>query len=197
MPPEVEKKAVTLGNAMPFMAQIILASVLWLLIRHSGFRFATFGLILDGWEKALFWGGLAGLGWLGIYVLLMLLFRPSKEILARHMLLQCSAAFWIPLSLTSAVVEEVWRGFCLVSLAGHGAVEAVAVTAIACGLAHAKPRGRAVSATAFALYAAWLFLSTHSLLATVPAHAIVNIGTLYLIRLSHSQPGGSPFSPSS
>jgi membrane protease YdiL (CAAX protease family) len=188
-----EGKAIALGNAIPFIAQILMASILWLLIRHSGIRLATLGLSSEEWEKAVLKGVGAGLAWLGIYVWLLLRFRPGKEVIARHKLLQRSAAFWIPLSLTSAVIEEVWRGFCLVALAGHGDVEAVAITAIACGFAHARPRGRAVSATVFGLYMAWLFLSTRSLLAMVPAHAIVNIGTLYLIRLSHSQLGRPRF----
>lgn len=172
----------TIGNAMPFIAQTLLASFLWLLIRHSGVRVAMFGLPSDAWRKSILKGCLAGLGWLAIYVGLLLRFQPRKEVIARHKLLQRSAVFWIPLSLTSAVIEEVWRAFCLLELGGRG--EAVAITAIACGFAHARPLGRAVSATTFGLYAAWIFLSTRSLLVTVPAHAIVNIGTIYLIRFA-------------
>lgn len=184
MPRTLEEKAVAFGNAIPFIAQFVMASILWLLIRYTGIRMAVIGLSSDEWGKAVLKGIGAGLAWLGIYVLLLLCFRPSKEVIARHKLLQRSAAFWIPLSLMSAVIEEVWRGFCLIVLAGHGEFEAVAITAIACGLAHARPRGRAVSATVFGLYAAWLFLSTRSLLATVPAHAVVNMGTIYLIRFA-------------
>ena len=38
MSPEIEKKGVAVGNAMPFIAQIVLLFILWMLIRHSGIR---------------------------------------------------------------------------------------------------------------------------------------------------------------
>ena len=78
-------------------------------------------------------------------------------------------------------VEELWRSFCLEALVGQGQAMAVVVTAIACGWGHAQSRGRAISALLFGICAAVLFLWTQSLWATVPAHLIVNVGTLGLL----------------
>lgn len=183
VPADVAQRAELVGNVIPFFAQGTLLAVLWMLISHSRLTPRALGLTADDWESGVGFGVLAGLAWLGFYVVVLLAFRPSAERLARNWAVQVGLVYWLLLSASSAIVEEVWRAFCLVMLGEHGNAIAVGVTTVAFGLGHPMPLGRALSVMLFAIYAASLFLETRSLLVTVLAHAIVNIGVFVLIRL--------------
>jgi membrane protease YdiL (CAAX protease family) len=172
-------------TGLPYVGQLVLGVSIWMMFRRTNFPAEAVGLKWDGWQTATAAGVVAGLAWSGFYEWLLRIGRPSKQQLARHLLAQRSRAFWIPLSLSASVLEELWRAFCLVALGGN--VAAIGVTAIACGLAHPQSLGRVASATLFAIYAACLFLWTRSLWATVPAHALVNLGAIVLIHSRSSR----------
>lgn len=135
--------------------------------------------MLQGALREWFGLGCTGCYWPGVV-------RTRQE-LAGHVILQRSQAFWIPLSVSAAVLEEIWRAACLTLLDGTAA--AVATTAIACGAAHSQTRGRTLSAILYAIYSASLFLWMHTVSATIAAHVIVNVGIIYLIHLIHRRGG--------
>jgi membrane protease YdiL (CAAX protease family) len=185
IPPEIAAQAVKEGNTVPYLALIVLSVSLGALIRSAEIPTFAIGVTLNDWPMSLFIGVLAGSGWLALYMWVIQRTRPSREQIERHFILQRSLWYWFPLAVLAPFVEELWRGFCLVALAGQGTVVAVAVTATACGWGHAQSRGRVISAVLFGLYVAGLFLWTRSLLVTIPAHLIVNLGTLGLIHAVH------------
>lgn len=184
MPPDIEDKAERAGKAILFGVQGVLLATLSILAWSSCLTLETLEFRSDGWRQAFTPGILAGSGWLTSYLVVLVVFRPTAVHFARHLPARSDFSFWLALSLSSAFVEEIWRAFCLVALAAQGNVVATIVTTGTFGLAHARPCGRAISATLFAIYAAWLFLTVKSLWATVFTHALVNIGVFFLIRLS-------------
>jgi membrane protease YdiL (CAAX protease family) len=184
---DAKAKVAKEGRLAPYLAEAMLGLSVWWLISSTSIPATAIGVSWTGWRRALAIGVLAGLIWLALYVSVLFVFRPRREQIAQHLLLQQSVLYWIPLSLSAAVVEEVWRGFCLVVLGHQGQIVGVVLTSVAAGWAHPHPRARAVSAAMFAIYAAELFLRTRSLWATVSAHAIVNVGTLCLIHVAFSR----------
>jgi hypothetical protein len=184
MPPDVAQRAAREGLIAPFVAIVMLAFSTWWLISRNGMALTAVGMNSAGWRTALGVGVLAGFAWLALYVFVLIGFRPGKDRLAQHLLLQHAVFYWIPLGVSAAAVEEVWRAFCLVALASQGPIISVAVTSVASGWGHPHPRARLLSTTIFAIYSAELFLRTRSLWTTISAHAIVNIGTLSLIHFA-------------
>jgi membrane protease YdiL (CAAX protease family) len=168
---------------MPFLAHAILATLLALLVAQSGLSPDDFGIVQDRWKQSFAAGILAAAVWRGFYAAVVYVARPDLRDFSRRWDMRVSFRYWVALSMSSAVVEEVWRAFCLVALMSKGSVFSVTITAAAFGLAHAQPFGRALSMTLFAVYTAWLFLATQSLWSTVPAHFVVNLGVFALIRL--------------
>jgi membrane protease YdiL (CAAX protease family) len=194
MPPVIADRAVVEGNIAPYVALIALGASLSWLIRSTEMPLSVLGMRWTDWPIPLLMGILAGSGWLALSFWIVKKTRPNREKMAGHYIAQRSLSFWLPLALVAPFVEELWRSFCLVALAGHGPAVAVVVTGIACGWGHAQSRGRAISALLFGICAAGLFLWTRSLWATVPAHLIVNIGTLALIYSVNERPAFSPTS---
>jgi membrane protease YdiL (CAAX protease family) len=178
LPSDVEYRAAVLHA---LLAQGMLATILWQLSRHT---LPSMEMGLHVSRLAVGIGIAAGSGWLLFCALVLTTLRPTREVLAKHRAVRWPWQFWMSLSVSSAIVEEVWRAFCLLALSqlGHGAV--VCVTAIAFGMAHIRPTARAIFATAFGIFAAWLFLATRSVWPNIVAHGIVNVGLFFLIRLA-------------
>jgi hypothetical protein len=188
VPPHVAHRVATEWNAVPFFALAGLGICLWWLILWSRVPPISIGWTSTRWQVALLLGVLVGGAWLSLSAyLLLLIVRARKSRLAQHLLLQHSVLYLIPIGLCAAVVEEVWRGFCIAALHDHGDVTGVVVTAVATGWAHIHPRARALSSIVFAICAAGLFLTMRSLWTTIPMHAAVNIGMPYLIRVAFKQ----------
>jgi hypothetical protein len=180
MPTSVEQQAAREARIAPFVAVPTLVLSVCCLIWWTGLSLASIGVSSVDWIQATVVGVTAGLCWLAGYVFLLSVFPPRKEQLGEHVLLQHSVQSWIPLGVASAIVEEVWRAFCLIALGDQAPVIGVAATSVAAGWAHWHPPARAVSATMFGVYSAKLFLWTQSLWTTIPAHEIVNLATLTL-----------------
>jgi hypothetical protein len=179
MPASVLKVATRVGNGIPFVSQAVLAVALWFISNSVSMSAADD--LSTGWTTAAAIGMVIGCGWLAVYGAIYRLTQRLPRAIERHQILRRSVFFWIPLSVSSAIVEEVWRRSCLVALASEGSAKALVVMAIACGIGHGLPIGRFVSATVFALLAGELFLSTQTLWATIPAHTVVNLGTVWLV----------------
>jgi membrane protease YdiL (CAAX protease family) len=193
MPTSLERKAFTVSSMIPVFQLLALGGLLWILLRRAGASASALGWQLENWRAMTLLGILAGCGWVALMALMVFaLLAPSKDRFAQHKFIQRPPAYWIPVSLTAALVEEVWRAFCLISLGPMGQVHAMGVTAVAFGLAHAQSLGRAVSTTACALWLGMLFLWTGSLVAPIVAHAIVNLGTMGLVRFIHSRDRARP-----
>lgn len=190
MPPELERRAVMASTIIPVFQLVALVAVLWFVLsRHSLRDALRWDPERSGWMALS--GAVAGCGWLMIYAAIFARVRPSKHMLARHQFMQRSPAFWIPVSMTAAVFEEIWRAVCLTGLSSVGRVHAIALTSVAFGLAHAQPLGRAVSAAACAVYLGVLFFWTRSVMAPIVAHAVINLGTILLVRIAHHRADAS------
>jgi membrane protease YdiL (CAAX protease family) len=179
MPPRVQIAAAQASTILPFISQLAIALVLaaagcYDLVSATGTHVVRV-------DTSIVFGAGAGLAWLVLYFLLYRVIRPSRERISQHPILQNGIAFWLGVSLSSAVVEEAWRFCSLKMLANWNAATAVAVTAVVCGVAHGRPAGRFLSATMFGAYAATLAVFSQSLWMTVAAHAVVNIGTIGLV----------------
>jgi hypothetical protein len=187
MPAALKLRAERVGNTIPFVVVFIVAVMLGLLLSRSGVGPDAVGLTAHDWQPAVVKGVLSGVSWLGIYVIILFLLTPSVDALSQHLAVRYGFVLWMSLSFAAAVVEEIWRAFCLVALSDLSVLAAVGFTALAFGLAHRTPLGRAVSATCFSIYASWLFLQMRSLWVTVTMHAVVNVGTFFLIQFVVSQ----------
>jgi len=180
VPPHVQRRAAIEARLAPYASVLALGAVLGLVIPRSGVHLAEIGFNQLNYRRAILSGVIGALMWLLIYVILLLSVRQSRTVLSRHLLLQESAAYWLPLGLLAAIVEEIWRSFCLVDLRGYGNAFALATTSVAVAWAHLYPKARALSTAASAIGLGVLFLWTGSLWATIPAHAVLNAGTLVL-----------------
>jgi hypothetical protein len=187
MPPHMERKAFVVGTFVPVFQVLALGSLVWIIALRTGASLELLGWDLRGWLTTTAIGTIVGSGWLTLYVAILARGVLSRNQLAQHQFMQRSLAYWLPQSLAAAIVEEFWRALCLTSLCGVGSVPAIGITAVAFGLGHAESVGRTLSSTLFAVYVGAIFLWTNSLVATVVAHAVVNLGTLSLVRFAHSR----------
>jgi len=182
MPPELLRKAIAVSNATAFLEVLVLGGISWLLLS----RLAAADRSPPSVDARWIWYGalglIAGCVWLGIYAYLIFRVRLTKNQLRGHQFVHQPLQLSVPLGLSAAVVEEIWRACCLIGLAPLGNVAAIAITSVAFGLAHAQRLGRAVSMTLFGLYLALLYLKAQSLLPPIAAHLTVNLGTIFLVR---------------
>jgi membrane protease YdiL (CAAX protease family) len=169
----------------------ILCTFIYVLMRRYSLPARVLGLHLHGLP---IWLGLG----VGIGVAYLTLTHPwamrrvagtsyeGPEYLARG-----SAGLWVLINLVACFAEELWRAFCLVSLArlNHRAVFAVAITSLAFALAHYGGQrsssfeignllGYATSGVLFAV----VFLWSGSIVATYTGHLLTNLVVLYRVR---------------
>ncbi len=181
-PPDLARRAERVDNLIPFVALATVFVAVLGLLRWAGQNLGSLGLIYAGIQPAAAYGIAAGLIWLSLYAGVIFLFRPTAQDFSQHLPARWGLPLWLPLSLSSAIVEEVWRAYCLISMAEFGNVIAISLMAAAYGLAHLLPLGRALSATLFGIFAAYLFLNSGLLWVPIFAHAVMNIGVFFLIR---------------
>jgi membrane protease YdiL (CAAX protease family) len=192
MPPELERKAVAVSTAIPFLEVIVLGAISWALLTRleAGDRSLEAG---NGqWIRYGALGLVAGGAWLSFYNYLIGRFRLTKNQLRGHRFVQQPVPLSMALGIGAAIVEEIWRAACLTGLARWGTTAAVAITSLVFGLAHAQRLGRVVSTTLFGVYLAMLYLNTQSLLPSIAAHVTVNLGTMLLVRSAYHRAPDEP-----
>ena len=172
MTPEVSARAELAAKAIPFGRELLLLVGVLCLSSTWGPPMDQVGWNMKEWARMLVVGVLVGLGWLLVYVLILVFVRPTKSQWRQHRYLSGSALYWICLYSGAAVAEELWRGYCLTILdASHavGSFGALLVTSIAFGLAHSRSRSRMGTMLLFAGVLGFLFLWGRSQWATVGA----------------------------
>lgn len=182
VPIDVAEEAERVAKLLRWTVLGTLLVILYLCVRLFSIRWIELGVTLDNWPVALCDGVAAGAAWLAVYVRMATATwvqngKPTDNLAARVKL-----PYWLSLSIVAASVEEVWRAYCLVTLAALGSTTATFITATAFGLAHLSSLGRAVIAGLFGVYIALLFLIVRSILATTTAHLIVNIGVWFIVQ---------------
>jgi hypothetical protein len=193
MPPSLERKAFTVSDVIAVFQLLALGGLLWIVLRRAGASPSALGWHLENWRAMTLLGIFVGCGWVALMALMLLaLTAPSRDRFAESKFIKGSPAYWIPVSVTAVLVEEVWRAFCLISLGPMGQAHALGVTAVACGLAYAPRPGRVASATACALWLGMLFLWTGSLVAPIVARAVVILCTMALVRFIYSRDQARP-----
>lgn len=184
VPPAVQRRVDRTNNVIPFVAVgLLFLSVLGLL-RATPYGLRTLGFTAHSLLGAAPKGVAAGCGCLLLYAVVLVVVRPTAANLKDHLAMKWSIVPWLLLGIAAAIGEEMWRVFCLISLAGMGRYFAIAVTTLAFGVAHIPPLGRALGATAFGAFAAHLFVSTNVPWVPLFAHAVLNVGVFFLLRLS-------------
>jgi membrane protease YdiL (CAAX protease family) len=188
MTPEVYARAELVGKAIPFARELLVVISLLALSIMWGPRIDEIGWTIDSWKTDLGFGLLIGVGWLGIYLLLLVIIRPTKTQLQRHRLVSESAVYWVGLNGGAAVVEELWRGYCITTLNGSqvlGSSAAVFLSSVAFASAHTRSLSRMGATFLLGLVLGWLFVWSKSQWSTVGAHLTINLGTIWLVRWSH------------
>jgi len=193
MPTDVEKRAQQIGLYIPLLQVTLMAGASWLLLGRIIQRTRLIGLIADGWRSMILYGAIAGGCWLVINGGLLFILRRDTVRLGRNAFVQQPVAFSVALSLCAALAEEMWRCACLIALAAMGSGISVVLTAVIFGLGHRGGPGRLVSMTFLGLYLGSIFVTTLSLLAIVTSHAVVNIGTLWMVRITYRRALASHF----
>jgi membrane protease YdiL (CAAX protease family) len=188
MTPEVYARAELVGNTIPFVRELLLLVGILCLSSIWGPPTDQTGWNMNAWSRMLAVGIFVGLGWLTVYALIVMLVRPTKSQLRQHRFLSRSVLYWLCLNTGAAVVEEMWRGYCLTVLhESHavGPIGALLVSSGAFGLAHSRSLWRIGTTFLFAIVMGLLFLWGRSQWTTVGAHLTVNIGTIFLVRWSY------------
>jgi membrane protease YdiL (CAAX protease family) len=186
-PPEVEKRAEGIGYVLALVESSALGIISWGLLRNSPLGDDIFAASTLDPVPNLCYGLLSGFAWMVLMALTARRASLTRERLARHQLIRSPLSFTFATFVVGAPAEELWRAFCMLSLAPAGNVLAVLTTGLAFGLAHAESRARFAVTTLAGFYLGWLFITTRSLIATTAAHLAMNAGLLLLIRVLYSR----------
>jgi Type II CAAX prenyl endopeptidase Rce1-like len=181
-PTDLADRAKLIDRLIPFVALGTIFLAVIALLHRATLTLQSLGLTHTGLRASAAYGLAAGASWLAVYAGILLLVRPPPSNFADHLPARWRLSLWLPLSLFSAFVEEIWRAYCLISLADLGKTVSISATTLAFGLAHLQPPGRLLSAMLFGAFAAYLFLATQQVWVAICAHAIVNVGVFFLIR---------------
>jgi hypothetical protein len=163
-----------------FVGQAILLVLVIFIVRRSGLAVADIGLSTRHWVGELLSGCGAGLVCVALYGFAAL-FVPSTSGVAHRWELRTPFWKWTTLSVSSAVVEELWRVSSLTLLREPQAI-AVAVTAIAFGCGHAQSRLRIIVVSLLGVYLALVFFQSGSAWTLFAAHLVINIGVFVLLK---------------
>lgn len=185
MPPDIVERADRVGRYSRFPRDVLLAVLVLFPMLRNRVPIAQVALRFDNWPLHLFVGCAAGLGWVAVVQRSVFhLFPAIRPGLATDSLQKGTALSWVLVFLPGAFAEEFWVAFCLFALrnTGHSVALSVSLAAIFFGAAHARLRWGAFAAGTFGIGAALLYVWSGSLVATYPAHLIVDLGGLYWAR---------------
>lgn len=162
-----------------FIAQLILLAVVIVIVRRNELGLTEMGFSSYEWLGNVLLGCIAGLACVSVYGI-GALFVPRASRVERRWEIRVPLWKWTMLSLSSSLVEELWRAASLVLL-GRPEVVAVIATAIAFGLGHAQSRVRAIVISLVGAYLGILFVRSRSAWTLCGAHFVINMGVFSLL----------------
>jgi hypothetical protein len=180
VPPVVADQIERVDLVIPLVSVILLGLSLPPLLAVSAIPASRY-LVPAPWQNVMY-GLWAGVGWLVLFALLLQTVSSARVMFAARWELRIGWFYWSTLTLLAAPIEEIWRATCLLGFEAIGTYQAVAATTLAFAVGHATPSSRVVSAALFSIYESWLFLKTESVVTTVTAHIVVNIGLFAMMR---------------
>src|SRR5262249_13906517 len=129
--PASENIALRVAYSVPFVAQTVVGLFI-LSFWPPATTVAPFGFPTGAWIPTSVFGVVGGCIWLLLYASILFAVRPSRTRLASHSVLRQPIRFIVPLSVSSALIEEIWRACCLIALRSSSPTHAVGLTAVAC-----------------------------------------------------------------